>query len=97
MSLILPLLATYSDPLKKREEFAVNLRKKKTTDIIQAKRRRLIGAYQEEVSQEGVTTSYKGYAEFEKNITDYEQNLKVLCPEIFNDAKHQPMVRKLSS
>jgi len=33
----------YQDPLKKREEFAVSLRKKKTTEIINAKRRRLIG------------------------------------------------------
>ena len=29
--------------MKKREEFAVSLRKKKTTEIINAKRRRLIG------------------------------------------------------
>ena len=41
-------IATYQDPLKKREEFAVSLRKKKTTEIINAKRRRLIGSYQEE-------------------------------------------------
>jgi len=32
------------DPLKKREEFAVSLRKKKTHEIINAKRRRLGGA-----------------------------------------------------
>jgi hypothetical protein len=31
------------DPLKKREEFAVSLRKKKTHEIINAKRRRLGG------------------------------------------------------
>jgi hypothetical protein len=36
-------IAAYQDPLKKREEFAVSLRKKKTTEIINAKRRRLIG------------------------------------------------------
>ena len=34
-------LASYIDPLKKREEFAVSLRKKKTHEIINAKRRRL--------------------------------------------------------
>ena len=34
-------LASYVDPLKKREEFAVSLRKKKTHEIINAKRRRL--------------------------------------------------------
>jgi hypothetical protein len=32
-------LASYADPLKKREEFAVHLRKQKKTDIINAKRR----------------------------------------------------------
>jgi hypothetical protein len=37
------IIAAYQDPLKKREEFAVSLRKKKTTEIINAKRRRLIG------------------------------------------------------
>jgi ferredoxin-like protein FixX len=39
--------------LKKREEFAVNLRKKKTTEIISAKRRRLIGVYQEDAPGDG--------------------------------------------
>jgi hypothetical protein len=34
-------VASYVDPLKKREEFAVSLRKKKTHEIINAKRRRL--------------------------------------------------------
>lgn len=42
------LLATYQDPLKKREEFAVSLRKKKTHEIINAKRRRLIGVYHDD-------------------------------------------------
>ena len=37
-------IAAYMDPLKKREEFAVSLRKKKTHEIINAKRRRLGGA-----------------------------------------------------
>jgi hypothetical protein len=36
-------IAAYQDPLKKREEYAVSLSKKKTTEIINAKRRRLIG------------------------------------------------------
>jgi hypothetical protein len=34
-------IAAYQDPLKKREEFAVSLRKKKTHEIINAKRRRM--------------------------------------------------------
>lgn len=36
------LIATFADPLKKREEFAVHLRKQKTKDIINAKRRKLL-------------------------------------------------------
>lgn len=39
-----PIIAAYQDPLKKREEFAVSLRKKKTHEIINAKRRRMGGS-----------------------------------------------------
>jgi hypothetical protein len=38
-----PFLAHYADPMKKREEFAVTLRKKKTFEVINAKRRKIIG------------------------------------------------------
>ena len=33
--------AGYSDPLKKREDFAISLRKKKKEEIIREKRRKL--------------------------------------------------------
>ena len=36
-------IASYEDPLKKREEFAVSLRKKKAHELITAKRRKLMG------------------------------------------------------
>ena len=39
------VVANYQDPLKKREEFAVTLRKKKTNELINAKRRKLIGVF----------------------------------------------------
>jgi exonuclease VII large subunit len=38
------LVATFEDPMKKREDFAVSLRKKKTHDLINAKRRKLMTA-----------------------------------------------------
>ena len=39
--MIIEGLVGYSDPLKKREEFAVSLRKQKKEKIIQAKRKRI--------------------------------------------------------
>lgn len=38
------MIASYEDPLKKREQFAVSLRRQKTKQIISAKRRRLTEA-----------------------------------------------------
>jgi hypothetical protein len=69
--------------MKKREEFAVSLRKKKTQEIINAKRRRLIGVYQEEnQGPEHVQGSYKGYTAFEANPQDFNKRLEELCPEV---------------
>jgi hypothetical protein len=63
--------------LKKREEFAVNLRKKKTGDIINAKRRRLIGVYNEDTSgPEHVQNNYRGYTPFEKNPEEFDRIMK---------------------
>ena len=38
------MIASNDDPLKKREQFAVSLRRQKTKQIISAKRRRLTEA-----------------------------------------------------
>lgn len=71
--------------MKKREEFAVNLRKKKTEDIIKAKRRRLIGTYDDDPSgPEHIHDSYKGYAPFDKNEEFYQQKLHELVPQLKN-------------
>ena len=82
-------LASYQDPLKKREEFAVSLRKKKTTEIINAKRRRLIGGTDSQGTESkhstGVSQHYKGHDRFEKNIDEYNQMLGNLCPEVIQD------------
>jgi hypothetical protein len=76
--------------LKKREEFAVSLRKKKTTEIINAKRRRLIqgaagagaGGQTSEDSQPtdsknsaGLNQHYKGHDKYEKNLDEFNQIL----------------------
>jgi hypothetical protein len=73
-------LASYDDPLKKREEFAVSLRKKKAHELITAKRRKLMGgassnvpggemAEEESKSSGGgtetKTTLYRGYHTFD--------------------------------
>ena len=51
----------YEDPMKKREEFAMSLRKKKTQDLINAKRRKLMQTSTAE------TTSYSGYSKYKGN------------------------------
>jgi hypothetical protein len=79
--------------LKKREEFAVSLRKKKTTEIINAKRRRLIhgvgGGLTAEDSMgneskhaSGLSQHYKGHDRYEKNLDEFNQILGRLCPQV---------------
>ncbi len=67
--------------MKKREDFAVSLRKKKTQEIINAKRRRLQTTNMED-QPEG---SYKGYAAAENDPTQYENTMRELCPELYED------------
>lgn len=59
------LIASYEDPMKKREEFAMSLRKKKTQDLISAKRRKLmqsgVGRGQETKASGSKDTLYNGY------------------------------------
>ena len=80
----------FQDPLKKREQFAVSLRKKKSHDIINAKRRRLFkDLYQDEgpVQQDGaqVQSNYKGFPKYEQNQDEYNTALAAICPEYFSD------------
>jgi len=82
----LTLIASYQDPLKKREEFAVSLRKKKTHEIINAKRRRLVGSYSDDLQgPEHVQACYKGYQKFEQNQDEYNKTLNGLCPQYVAD------------
>lgn len=41
LQILIKILATFEDPLRRREEFAVSLRKKKNMEIISAKRKKL--------------------------------------------------------
>jgi len=80
--------------MKKREDFAVSLRKKKNQEIITAKRRKIMTnskshtkSYTEEEKQSKVggaddmNTVYKGYLPFERDSESYEKILAELCPE----------------
>jgi hypothetical protein len=63
------------------------LRKKKTHEIISAKRRRMAGMYHDEPlpGNEHVQASYKGFQRFETNMEEYNRMLSVLCPQAIQD------------
>lgn len=39
-----------------------------------------------------IENEYKGVPEFENDVEKFNQALMVLCPEILNQAKNQPIV-----
>ncbi len=80
------LLASYADPIKKREDFAVSLRKKKTKEIISAKRRRIMADYQKD---QGENSNSLNTLEADLGLTQEQVKAKLvaLCPEI-NDKKY---------
>jgi len=84
-------LAAYQDPLKKREEFAVSLRKKKTHEIINAKRRRLIATATQDEGPEHVKSSYQGYKRFEAATEEYLTKMQELCPRFLHDQSLTPV------
>jgi Importin beta binding domain len=67
-------LASFEDPMKKREQFAVSLRKQKTNEIINNKRRRTntlnSGAQDSEDA-----TFYRGHPDFEDNKSSLDEIL----------------------
>eukprot|EP00347_Sterkiella_histriomuscorum_P007064 403350389 len=85
---------TFADPLKKREQFAVSLRKQKTSEIINAKRRKIMGA-QSGKDDFGSSGSYKGNPEFEAHPDELARQVQLICPEIYNEAKNQPIATKI--
>lgn len=74
--------------MKKREDFAVSLRKKKTVEIISAKRRRIIESkcHNPTPSLDGETGTklYNGGSLLEQN-GEYETLLKEVCPQYLVD------------
>jgi hypothetical protein len=76
-------IASYQDPLRKREDFAVSLRKKKTTEIINAKRRRMFGSkchnpYSDELGTKSNPLTYDGGTHFEKS-GEFETLIGQVC------------------
>lgn len=68
----------------------MSLRKKKTTEIINAKRRRLVGTDSKGTESKstpggGIGQHYKGYEKYEKNNDEYNQQLGLLCPEVIQN------------
>ncbi|CDW81557.1 karyopherin alpha [Stylonychia lemnae] len=84
---------TYQDPLKKREQFAVSLRKQKTNDIIVAKRRRCFDKNAESDYKE--SEQYRGFREFDQKPEEYERRLNDLIPELFTVAKDESLAQKI--
>ena len=50
------------------------------------------GTNADEVSQPGVEREYRGVPEFENKPEELNRQLMLLCPEMFNEAKNQPIV-----
>lgn len=71
----------------------MSLRKKKTHEIINAKRRRLINATaaQEEGGPEHVKSSYQGYKRFEAATEEYLTKMQELCPRFLHDQSLTPV------
>ena len=60
------VLAQFENPVEKREKFAVSLRKKKTQEIVKAKRRKIIEALSKGKS------AYSGFGESGNAIIEME-------------------------
>jgi len=70
----------------------VSLRKKKTHEIINAKRRRLINATaSQEEGPEHVKSSYQGYKRFEAATEEYLTKMQELCPRFLHDQSLTPV------
>lgn len=80
--LFIYIIANYQDPLKKREEFAVSLRKQKNKEIISAKRRRLLDNRDGDESNIINSPIYK---QLTGNETEFNNRLKELCPKAIED------------
>lgn len=64
------------DPLLKREQFAVTLRKQKRAQIIATKRKKIMIQQNEDNFESQVCVDYNGYPEFLKQSESYSNLLK---------------------
>lgn len=71
--------------MKKREQFAVSLRKQKTNDIIQAKRKRTHTTFASNQENED-GTFYRGHPVFEEGNTSLDDMMRLLVPELYSPA-----------
>ena len=66
--------------MKKREEFAVSLRKMKNKEIISAKRRKLLDG-----KQDDKVINSALHQSLVSNETEFNQKLKAICPQAIDD------------
>ena len=92
-------IADYTDTLRKREEFAISLRKQKTKEIIQQKRKKIMEdlAKSDNLTRTMLKTDsmYNGYLPFKKLDTDHL--IREVAPDMFNATTIVSAVKKRSS
>lgn len=70
----------------------MSLRKKKTHELINAKRRRMFGG-PADPAEEHVQVSYHGYPRFDSSQEEYQKLILGLCPQFVQD-KSLTLVRE---
>jgi hypothetical protein len=76
--LIFYISAQFENPLEKREQFAVSLRKKKTQEIVKAKRRKIIEALSKGKKQ------YSGFGDSGNSVLDLVPDNEVSLQDMEN-------------
>ena len=76
--LIFYITAQFENPLEKREQFAVSLRKKKTQEIVKAKRRKIIEALSKGKKQ------YSGFGDSGNSVVELVPDNEVSLQDMEN-------------
>ena len=76
--LIFDITAQFENPLEKREQFAVSLRKKKTQEIVKAKRRKIIEALSKGKKQ------YSGFGDSGNSVVELLPDNEVSIQDMEN-------------
>jgi hypothetical protein len=84
---MLTLIASYTDSLRKREEFAISLRKQKTKEIINQKRRKILEDVEknDKISRTYIKTDqfYHGNPQFQKDPKQFDDIIRQVAPVFF--------------